>query len=240
MSLLACRYLSQSPPFFVPELIICQLQVLTTSLSNTNATLREDHQNHLSFISNLDEHTKVISDIDAENARADKTSQATNTLRYESEQFRVPDLWHIATPPRQKVLELREKVFGTGGRRLPPGVHGAHGRFNRLQWTLDGRERLVDYLGRTESEDEEESSVDPQSLFIMPPEDVEEDVVEHPGIKPMWLLHFFTSWGARWGSGALSRDGNDNGAVVAEDTSGSGGAKASAAECSATPDPPLP
>lgn len=135
------------------------------------------------------------------------------------------DLWHIATPPRQKVLELREKVFGTGGRRLPPGVHGAHGRFNRLQWTLDGQERLVDYLGRTESEAEEESSVDPNSMFTMPPE---EDLVEHPGIKPMWLLRFFTSWGARWGAPTLSREGSDqhsgtaktNGAAVVEGANG--------------------
>ena len=90
-----------------------------------------------------------------------------------------------------------------GGRRLPPGAHGAHGRFNRLQWTLDDRERLVDYLGRTEEEAAEENLVDPHSLFIIPPEEEEEDVVEHPGIKPMWLLRFFTSWGARWGAAAV-------------------------------------
>lgn len=205
--------------------VMACLQVLTKSLSDTNALLREDYQNHLPFISSLDEHTRVISDIDAENARADKTSQATHTLRYESEQFQVPDLWHTATLPRQKVLELREKVFGSGGRRLPPGVHGVHGRFNRLQWTLDGQERLVDYLGRTDSEAEEESIVDPHSVFILPPEEEEEDLVEHPGIKPMWLLRFFTSWGARWGAPAPSRecsDNNDaaksNGTAVVEDS----------------------
>ena len=142
----------------------------------------------------------------------------------------MPDLWHTATPPRQKVLELREKMFGTGGRRLPPGVHGAHGRFSRLQWTLDGQARLVDYLGRTESEAEEESSVDPNSVFIVPPEEEEEDLVEHPGIKPMWLLRFFTSWGARWGAPAPPREGSDqhgdaakgNGATVVGDTNGNG------------------
>lgn len=76
------------------------------------------------------EHTQVLSTIDAENARADKTSQAMHTLRYEAEKFRIPDL-HTAMPPRQKVLELRKKVFAMGRRRLPPGVRGAHGRFNR-------------------------------------------------------------------------------------------------------------
>jgi hypothetical protein len=74
---------------------------------------------------------------------------------------------------------------------------------------LDGQERLVDYLGRTEEEAAEENAVDPHSLFIMPPEEEEEDVVEHPGIKPMWLLRFFTSWGARWGAAAPSGGQDD-------------------------------
>jgi hypothetical protein len=62
-------------------------------------------------------------------------------------------------------------------------------------------------MGRTESEAEEETAVDPNEEFIFPPAEDEEDVVEHPGIKPMWLLRFFTSWGARWGAWA-SEDGN--------------------------------
>lgn len=46
---------------------------------------------------------------------------------------------------------------GTGsGRVLPEGVRGAHGKFNRLQQRLDGHEVVVDWLGRTESEVEEE------------------------------------------------------------------------------------
>ncbi|KAG6919418.1 hypothetical protein DXG01_006301 [Tephrocybe rancida] len=178
--------------------VVSCLQVLTRTLSTTNTHLREDYTAHIPFIAELDAHAQVISGIDAENAKADKTSQATNTLRYEAEQFRVPDLWHIATPSRQEVLALREKVFGTGGRRLPAGVHGAHGRFNRLQWTLDGRERLVDYLGRTESEAEEEEPGVP--YLGTQDESDEEDVVQHTGMKPMWLLRFFTSWGARWGA----------------------------------------
>ncbi|KAF9462668.1 hypothetical protein BDZ94DRAFT_1194337 [Collybia nuda] len=194
------------------------LRILTDSLTEKNTLLREDYQAHLPFLSDLEARTKVMSDIDAETARADKTSQATHTLRYESEQFRVPDLWHTATPPRQKVLALREKVFGTGGRRLPPGVHGAHGRFNRLQWTLDGRERLVDYLGRTESEAEEESLVDSETVLNFPLEGEEEDVVEHPGIKPMWLLRFFTSWGARSATTAPSGEDEAKKTVEANKT----------------------
>lgn len=104
-------------------------------------------------------------------------------------------------------------------------MHGAHGRFNRLQWTLDGRERLVDYLGRTESEAEEERRVDPQSVFIMSQEEEEEeDVVEHPGIKPMWLLRFFTSWGTRWGASSDHSDAppKNNGTVTAEGNGSNG------------------
>ncbi|KAG6817424.1 hypothetical protein H0H87_009069 [Tephrocybe sp. NHM501043] len=178
--------------------VIACLHVLTSSLSHTSSLLRSDYTTHLPVLSALDERLHVIASIDAENARADKTAQATHTLRYEAEQFRVPDLWHIAAPSRQKVLALRERAFGTGGRRLAPGVHGAHGRFNRLQWTLDGRERLVDYLGRTESEAEEEQPGE-EFLGVQDEED-EEDAVQHPGIKPMWLLRFFTSWGAKWGA----------------------------------------
>jgi len=97
---------------------------------------------------------------------------------------------------------LREKAFGAGRRRLPLGKHGAHGMYDRVQWTLDGEKRLVDYLGRTEEEAEEENLVDVVGSVLTrpppPPDYVEEGVVEHSGIKPIWLLRFFTSWGARW------------------------------------------
>ncbi|TFK43512.1 hypothetical protein BDQ12DRAFT_622506 [Crucibulum laeve] len=188
------------------------LQVLTASLSQTNAELREDYHSNLTHLTELESRTKVLAEIDAEYIKADKTSQATNTLCYESEQFRIADLWQAASPSRSKVFGLREKVFGTGGRRLPQGVHGAHGRFNRLQWTIDGQQRLVDHLGRTESEAEEEIRVDPESILLPPPIEDEEDVVEHPGIKPMWLLRFFTRWGAKWSAAAtITKEKEDNG-----------------------------
>jgi len=125
-------------------------------LSKTNTLLRDNYEKHASYLTNPDIHTNVINEVNKEFNDATKTSQATNVLRYEAEQFRVGDLWQAASPSRHKVLDLREKVFGTGGRRLPQGSHGAHGKFNRLQWTLDGQERLVDKFGRTESEADEE------------------------------------------------------------------------------------
>ena len=148
-------------------------------------------------LSEVDTRAQIIADVEAERVTAETMTQERNTLLYESQQFRVHELWRMASPSRQKVLDLREKVFGTGGRRLPPGVKGAHGRFNRVQWTLDGNERLVDVMGRTESEVEEEDRLVANGIAEQTEED-EEDVVEHPGIKPMWLLRFFTSWGDKW------------------------------------------
>jgi len=179
------------------ENVLACLHVITSSLSTTNASLHEDYHAHQQILSDLSARTQVIAQIEAERVKADTTTQERNTLRYESEQFRVDDLWHMASPPRQKVLDLREKVFGTGGRRLPTGVRGAHGRFNRVQWTLDGGERLVDLMGRTESEVEEEAGLEARGISIALEEE-EEGVVEHPGIKPMWLLRFFTTrWSAK-------------------------------------------
>lgn len=173
------------------------LQVMTKSLSETNAQLREDYRSHTTALKDLEARAQVIADIDAERTKVDAMVQETHALSYESAQFRVPELWYMALPPRRKVLQLREKVFGTGGRPLPPGVHGAHGRFNRLQWTLDGRERLVDRYGRTESEAEEEDAL-PDEYGLYPPYE-EEDVVAHQGMKPTWLLNLFNSWAGQWG-----------------------------------------
>lgn len=130
------------------------------------------------------------------------------------------------------------------GRKLPEGVHGAHGSFNRLQWRLDGRGMLVDELGRTESEAEEEERVErggteadgaktnadepgtsPRSVAdIQQPgpegkdEDIEVEFLDrHLGIKPMWLLRFFTRWGARWSAATANASlGGTSEAAVAE------------------------
>lgn len=128
-------------------------------MQETNTLIREHYESHFDPLTEIEGRSRILMDMDEAQTEADRVSQATNTLRYEAEQFHTPDLWHSASQSRRKVLHLREKVFGMGGRRLPAGVHGAHGTFNRLQWTLDGRERLVDYLGRTESEAEEEEKV---------------------------------------------------------------------------------
>jgi hypothetical protein len=180
---------------YLESMLAC-LQVLTSSLSDTNASLREDYQSHQQFFLDIDNHTKVLALIDSQRLQVEKISQETNTLLYESQQFHMRDLWHMASAPRHQVLALRDRVLGTG-RRLPNGVHGAHGKFNRLQRTLDGQERLVDWLGRSEEEAEEEDKVIVDTL--PPGEEEDEDAVEHPGIKPMWLLQMFNTWGWRTG-----------------------------------------
>ena len=201
--------------------------------------------------------------------KSERYKQGTNVLRYETEQFAVKELWAAASAMRRKVWDLREGVFGAdagsanaswGGdeqqqqqRRplLPPGVHGAHGPFNRLQWRLDGQSVLVDQLGRTEGEAEEEALLDAELEISgsaapggglangpataatpstalpsgavgrhiggpaeaeggagLKPSSAEEedsdDVADHPGIKPVWLLRFFTSWRARWSAVAAN------------------------------------
>jgi hypothetical protein len=90
---------------------------------------------------------------------------------------------------------MRQKVFGDGLalgsgsgsaiRKVPEGVHGAHGRFNRVQRTLDGRERVVDSLGRTEEEVEEEEALlvaSLQGLIAHKKRQQEQEVPEAEGL----------------------------------------------------------
>lgn len=178
------------------ENVLACLSALTQRLSETNSSVRQDYTAQLAAIDEVKTHATVLQDIEAARARTDAVTQEVNALAYESAQFLVDDLWHMAAAPRQKVLAMRERVFGTG-RRLPQGVSGAHGRFNRLQWTNDGTGRLVDVYGRTESEAEEEEDLPPIRPVIL--ED-EGDAVEHASLKPTWLLKIFNYWGSRWGT----------------------------------------
>ena len=176
--------------------VLACLSALTLRLSETNSTIHREYTSKAGELEDLKSRASVLQDIEAARVRADALTQETNALAYESAQFLVDDLWHMAAAPRNKVLQMREQVFGTG-RRLPQGVKGAHGRYNRLQWTLDGTGRLVDVHGRTESEAEEEVGL-PRIWPIIQEE--EEDAVEHASLKPTWLLRWFNYWGSRWGA----------------------------------------
>ncbi|CAL1700639.1 unnamed protein product [Somion occarium] len=178
--------------------VLACLQALTQTLETSNTTIRNDFKEHQSAISELDARAVLLQQIETLRSKADVMTQETNALAYESAQFQVDDLYHMASQPRMKVFELREKVFGTG-RRLRQGVHGAHGQFNRVQWTIDGRERLVDMWGRTEIEAEEEVAL--PGAHVVVPEEAEREVVEHQSLKPTWVLRFFNYFGSKWGGG---------------------------------------
>ncbi|KAK7695822.1 hypothetical protein QCA50_000460 [Cerrena zonata] len=187
------------------NVLMC-IQALTQTLSNSNAALRSDYEEHQHGLAEVDARAAILLQIEALRTKADAMTQETNALAYESAQFRVDDLYQTASQPRIKVLELREKVFGTG-RRLRQGVHGAHGQFNRVQWTIDGEERLVDMWGRTESEAEEELELPGAHVLVQ--EDDEPEVVEHPSLRPTWVLSIFNYLGGKWGS--LGKDHKPNG-----------------------------
>lgn len=177
--------------------VVACLQALASKLAAQNARLHADHENARGALSTLDVRAGELQKLEVLRTEAETLTQETNALAYESAQFLIEDLWHMAAQPRQRVLALREKVFGTG-RRLPQGVRGAHGPFSRVQWTLDGEQRLVDRMGRTESEAEEEEELPHLPGMEMEMED-EVDVVEHQNLKPTWLLRFFNYWGGRLG-----------------------------------------
>ncbi|KAH9951569.1 hypothetical protein B0H21DRAFT_716557 [Amylocystis lapponica] len=175
------------------------LEALAGSLSRTNSRLRQDHESARPHIDELHRRAEILHDLDFARSKADGLTQETNVLQYESAQFLVDELWHMAAQPRQRVFALREKAFGTG-RRHPHGVRSPHGLFNRVQWTLDGRERLVDRFGRTESEAEEEEGLPLAAGMEIDAEFEEVDAVEHQTLKPTWLLRFFNYWGSKWGA----------------------------------------
>ena len=177
--------------------VLACLQAVTQTLSTSNATLRNDLEGNRPAFDELQNQAGILLEIESLRKKADAMTQETNALAYESDQFRVKELYHMASQPRMRVLEYREKVFGTG-RRLRQGVHGAHGQFNRVQWTIDGKERLVDMWGRTESEEEEEEEV--PGAHVVVPEDEEPEVVEHQSLRPTWVLNIFNYLGSKWGS----------------------------------------
>ncbi|PCH41011.1 hypothetical protein WOLCODRAFT_162738 [Wolfiporia cocos MD-104 SS10] len=185
------------------------LAVLTARLSQTNTHLRAEHEAARPALDELRARAQVLHQVEAQRTRVDALTQETQALEYESAQFLVGDLWHMAMQPRRRVLALRERAFGTG-RRHPQGVRGAHGRFDRVQWTLDGKERLVDVLGRTESEAEEEDGLPGDVAFDDSESGDEVDAVNHQTLRPTWLLRFFNYWGSRWGASKGSPKDRDS------------------------------
>jgi hypothetical protein len=178
------------------EGVVACLRILTSRLSQMNASLREDHGAHQADLTSAESRVKIIAEIEAARDKAYTMLQETHALSYEAAQFHVPGLWHAVAPQRQKVFEMRSRVFDTGRRT-------SAGRFNTVLWTLDGQETHVDWAGRTEEEVVEEHGLHDMQLLEEEEEEREEREREAavPKPPPSWLLKMIASWGNRWGAG---------------------------------------
>jgi hypothetical protein len=176
--------------------VVACLRILTSRLAQMNAYLREDYEAHQPELAQAEARTKIIADIEAARDKAYTMTQETQALSYEAAQFDVQNLWHAVSQQRQKVFEMRSRVFDTGQRA------SGSGRFDRVLWTLDGQETFVDWAGRTDEEAAEERGLYDMRLLEEDEEGREdrerEMVPKHP---PSWLLKMFASWGNRWGAG---------------------------------------
>jgi hypothetical protein len=182
------------------EGVVACLRILTSRLSQMNAYLREDYEAHQSDLANAESRVKIIADIEGARDKAYTILQETHALSYEAAQFHVPGLWHSVAPQRQKVFEMRSRVFDTGRR-------ASTARFDRVLWTLDGHETHVDWAGRTEEEVNEERGLHDMQLLEEEEEEREEREREAvPKPPPSWLLKMIASWGNRWGAGRKKVD----------------------------------
>ena len=182
------------------EGVVACLRVLTSRLSHMNAYLREDYEAHQPELSRAEARTKIIAEIEGARDKAYAMMQETHALSYEAAQFDVQNLWHGISPQRQKVFEMRSRVFDTG-RRAPSA-----GRFDRVLRTLDGQEMLVDWAGRTEEEAAEEGGLHDVHLEEEEEEREERERETAPKPPPSWLLKLIASWGNRWGAGRKKAD----------------------------------
>ena len=179
------------------ESVVACLHILTSRLSQINGYLREDYEAHQPDLTSAESRVKIIAEIEGARDKAYTMLQETHALSYEAAQFHVPGLWHTVASQRQKVFEMRSRVFDTG--RSAPGA----GRFNRVLWTLDGQETLVDWAGRTEEEVIEEHGLDDARLLEEEEEEEREEREREAAVPkqpPSWLLKMIASWGNRWSS----------------------------------------
>jgi hypothetical protein len=180
------------------EGVVACLGILTSRLSQINAYLREDYEAHQPELTSAESRVKIIAEIEGARDKAYTMLQDTHALSYEAAQFHMPGLWHSVASQRQKVFEMRSRVFDTG--RRAPGAGAA--KFNRVLWTLDGQETHVDWAGRTEEEVMEEHGLNDMQLLEEEEEEEREEREREAAPKPppSWLLKMIASWGNRWGS----------------------------------------
>lgn len=192
------------------------------SSSTTNELLLKYHEDRITSLKELASQSQLVMDIEKAVSDADSASAETDALMYEINFLDIPGLWRMARGPRHRVFAIRDKVFGVRGRQRglvrgsSTGTEGGHGQFNRLQRRPDGTERFVDFLGRTESDVEEESEL-PEETHIDNSSDSEdegnhsvndvgnrgEDREQESQLHAIsnYLLALFTDWGRLLGVG---------------------------------------
>ncbi|KAI5124996.1 hypothetical protein M0805_007420 [Coniferiporia weirii] len=197
---------------FLVEAILAALQALVQTTSTSNADLLRYNGEHGDLIRELTAECDIAADIEEAVSTADSAHADTDALLYEANFLDVHSLWRMAQGPRLRIFAIRDRVFGTRGRRREPDdATDDDGRFNRVQRRLDGSERLVDYLGRTESDAEEEDGL-PEDEHPEGEGDSENEEegkwengenTEESQLQALsnWLLTLFTKWGRVLGVG---------------------------------------
>lgn len=154
-------------------------QAFIAHTTKTNAELLAYHEERYPLLKSIAARSSDASaEADESLAMAGSLNANTDALSYETNVLDVPTLWHMARGPRMRVFAIRDRAFGVKrkdrlmtslsssriGLPVGSGADG-HGRFNRSQKTLDGQTRFVDFLGRTESDVEEEEEL-PEDLHF--------------------------------------------------------------------------
>lgn len=105
---------------------------------------------------------QVWSNLDTAEARLIRWGKMQDLLSYQVEQLDVHPLWRNVRQQRIRTSAVRQTIFGTPP-EMRPHSSAASRPYFRVQNTLNsGEQRLVDWLGRTESEAEEEAAIPPE------------------------------------------------------------------------------
>lgn len=158
-----------------------------------NTRLRDSlavNDEHLKDVTHLRD--DVSTALGAAEARQADWTNMQEVLRYQADEMDMKNLWRSVQQQRGRVATVRQSVFNAApGTRPKPGT--ANRRFFRVQTTLDPEaQRLVDWLGRTESEAEEEACMPEQlgGMWVPPFEELkayaEATREEDPGSKWWW------------------------------------------------------
>ncbi|KAF8592329.1 hypothetical protein K439DRAFT_1655872 [Ramaria rubella] len=182
------------------------LEHLNASLTLKNARVQDDlntSEEPLAEVTRL--RNTVWTAIDAIEARFVRWGSVQEVMRYQADQMDTKHLCREARQQRSRIAAVRQAVFDAPpGTRPKPGT--ASRRFFRVQATLDPEDqRLVDWLGRTESEAEEEGGMpeEGEGMWLPPFEDLLAYTIatkqeKQSGRRWRWWWPF--AWGADKGN----------------------------------------